>query len=79
MITSNQAATVAEDVITDYVRRCGAYAQDDVRKVLEMLISKAARGIEKQVCHQVAMDVLCRTVERVANAPAPAPAPAGGH
>lgn len=76
-MTSEQAAPAAEEMILQYVARTGARRPDDVRKVLEMLISKAARCIEKEACHQSAMDVLCRTIERVANAPAPAPA--GGH
>ena len=71
MMTPTQAGPLAEAAITQYVRQCGAHSPDDLRKVLEMLISKAARGIEKHSCHQVAMDVLVRTIERVANAPAP--------
>lgn len=79
MMTSTQAAAAAEDALVQYVKRCEARSADDVRKALEMLISKAARGIEKHDCYQSAMDVLCRTIERVANAPAAAPAPMGGH
>ena len=80
-MTSDQAAAAAEHAILQYVKSCGARGQEDMRKVLEMLISKAARGIEKHVCHQVAVDVLQRTIIRVAEYPAPiqAPGPAGGH
>jgi hypothetical protein len=78
-MTSPQAADAAEDAIALYVKRCGANSPDNLRKALEMLISKAARGIEKHAGHQVAMDVLVRTVERVAENPAPASAPVGGH
>lgn len=70
MFTSSQAGIAAEDAIALYVKRCGANSSEDVRKVLEMLISKSARAIEKHTGYQPAMDVLVRTLERVANAPA---------
>jgi hypothetical protein len=78
-MTLTQAGAAAEDAIARYVKRCGANSPDDMRKALEVLISKAARSIEKSSCHQVAMDVLVRTVERVAENPAPTSAPVGGN
>lgn len=76
MITANEAGVIAEEAITQYVKRCGAHSPADLEKTLEMLISKAARGIEKYAGYQPSMDVLVRTLERIANAPAPV---AGGH
>lgn len=69
-MTSDQAAAVAEETILAYIKRTGASHPDDIRKVLEMLLSKSARGIEKYTGYQPAMDVLVRTLYRVAENPA---------
>lgn len=71
MITSQQADKLAEKTIVDYCRAAGVETSDDVRKVCEMLISKAARAIEKHSGNTAAMRVLDRTVLYIARA--------GGH
>lgn len=70
MITSQEAAILAEKVLVQYASECGAQSSDDIRKVLEMLISKAARGIEKYAGHQAGVAVLVRTTERILTVPA---------
>lgn len=69
MITPEQAAAAAEKAIAAYALDCQAHTPEDVRKMLEMLISKAARGIEKECGLQAAVDVLVRTVSHVAHYP----------
>lgn len=70
MITSKAAGIAAEAALVGYVSTCGASSPDDLRKVLEMMISKAARGIEKYSGNQTAVDVLVRTTERLLVSPA---------
>jgi hypothetical protein len=61
MVTSDKASALAEAAIAQYAQACGLSNPEEVRKALEMLISKAARGIEKYAGTDVAVDVLKRT------------------
>ncbi len=73
MITAQEAGIAAEAALVGYVNACGATSSDDLRKVLEMMISKAARGIEKYSGNQTSVDVLVRTTERLLVSPASTP------
>lgn len=61
MVTSDKASVLAEAAIAQYAQACGLSNPEEIRKALEMLISKAARGIEKYAGTEVAVDVLKRT------------------
>jgi hypothetical protein len=69
MITPPEANQLADRIIADYSAQCGVEAPEDIRKVLEMLISKAARGIEKYCDTPTATDVLIRTSLHIATNP----------
>lgn len=60
-VTPQQAGEYAEAAILDYARQCGAETPEEVMKALEMLISKAARGIEKYCGSEAAYIVTART------------------
>jgi hypothetical protein len=68
MVTPEKASNLAEAAIADYAKSCGLATPDDIRKALEMLISKAARGIEKYSGTDVAVQVLMRTTLSLAPA-----------
>jgi len=61
MLTPKQADAAAEQAIADYAAALSLSSHTEVRQALEMLISKAARGIEKYCGAEVAVDVLTRT------------------
>lgn len=61
MITPQQADIYAEECIVLYAERCGVQSPEDIRKALELLISKSALAIEKYSGTPVAIDVLTRT------------------
>lgn len=61
MITPYEADQAAELMLTTYVRACHVATPDEVRKACEMMISKAARAIEKYNGAPVAVEVLKRT------------------
>ncbi len=64
-----QAAMIAEALIVDYVESTGCQTGDDVAKVLELLISKSARAIEKAVNNQKSVEVCFRTICNIQNNP----------
>ncbi|WP_285259208.1 hypothetical protein [Halopseudomonas bauzanensis] len=66
MITPQQADDLAEKTIAQYCRAAGVETTDDVRKACEMLISKAARAIEKHSGNTAAVQVLDRTSLHIA-------------
>ena len=68
MITPQQADSLAEKTIVKYCQECGVDTPDDVRKACEMLISKAARAIEKYNGTESAIGVLNRTALYVSKA-----------
>ncbi|MDN4696315.1 hypothetical protein QYZ44_21575 [Vibrio parahaemolyticus] len=68
-VNPKQAATIAEVVIVDYVESTGCQTSDDVAKVLELLISKSARAIEKAVNNQKSVEVCFRTICNIQNHP----------
>lgn len=70
MITAHEASAASEQALANYAEICGAETPDDLRKALEMMISKAARGIEKYSGNSIAVEVLVRTTERLLTAPA---------
>ncbi len=70
MISSANANTLADEMVAQYATDCGVQSPEDIRNALEMLISKAARGIEKYCGNQAAIDVLGRTTRHVASFPA---------
>ncbi|WP_241301067.1 hypothetical protein [Burkholderia cenocepacia] len=62
-----QCGDLAEKLIADYVRNCGAYGNPDaLAKVMEMLISKAALGIAMVGSEAIAQQILTRTTHNVA-------------
>lgn len=71
MVTPDKASALAEAAITQYAQACNLSNPDEIRKALEMLISKAARGIEKYVSTEVAVEVLKRTTLAIEPAATP--------
>ena len=65
MITPQKADIYAEACIALYADRCGVQSPEDIRKALELLISKSARAIEKYTGTPTAVDVLQRTALRL--------------
>ncbi|KHJ64691.1 hypothetical protein [Burkholderia glumae] len=58
----NECDDIAEKVIADYVRACGAYGNPvAIAKVIELLISKAAIGIAMVGSEPTAQQILDRT------------------
>lgn len=75
MKTPAEVGQIAEYLITTYCTSSGVETPDDVRKACELLISKAARAIEKYNDQGTAVAVLDRTSRYVAANPMePAPA-----
>lgn len=68
--TPEKCSKLAEDVVITYVTACGATTPQDIENFLEMLISKAARGIEKYRGNEAALGVLSRTAGFVERNPA---------
>jgi DNA segregation ATPase FtsK/SpoIIIE-like protein len=62
MKTPAEVGQIAEYLITTYCTDAGIETPDDVRKACELLISKAARCIEKHKDQATALDVLGRTI-----------------
>lgn len=60
--TSEEAATEAEKAIVLYAAELGLNTPEDACNALEMLISKAARGIEKYCGISKSCEVLHRTL-----------------
>lgn len=71
LVTPQEADQAAERVLQEYAAATGAASPDDLRKVLELLISKSARAIEKYCGNQLAVQVLARTAYQVEAKPAP--------
>lgn len=64
--SSAQCGDLAEKLIADYVRNCGAYGNPDaLANVMEMLISKAALGIAMVGSESIAQQILTRTKHNV--------------
>ncbi|KVU48190.1 hypothetical protein WK69_10800 [Burkholderia ubonensis] len=62
-----QCGDLAEKLIADYVRNCGAYGNPQaLANVIEMLISKAALGIAMVGSEAIAQQILDRTKHNVA-------------
>ena len=61
MKTAKQCDDLAEEMIFAYCQLAVCHDPDDIRKALEMLISKAARGIEKYCGNEQAIHVLTST------------------
>ncbi len=62
MIKSKVAQQRAENLIVQYVDGCNCKTADDIANVLEALISKSARAIEKYAGNEKAIDV-CRATK----------------
>jgi len=62
MVTPKQADAAAERAIVDYAAELSLSSSTEIQQALEMLISKAARGIEKYCGAEAAVDVLNRTL-----------------
>ncbi len=71
MRTPIEVGKLAESYIVVYVGNAECQTPDDVRKACELLISKAARAIEKYNGHQKAVEVLSRSMSYVAANPMP--------
>lgn len=69
MKTPVEVGQIAEDLITTYCSAAGTETPDDLRKACELLISKAARAIEKYNDQSTAVEVLERTSRYVATHP----------
>lgn len=70
MITPQEANRIADEVVAEYAMECEVATPADISNALEMLISKAARGIEKYCGTDAAVEVITRTMLHVANNPA---------
>lgn len=66
LITPSQADSLAEKTISEYCQSCGVESPEDIRKVCEMLISKAARAIERYNGTESSIGVLNRTALYIA-------------
>lgn len=64
-----EVGQIAEYLITTYCSAAGTETPDDLRKACELLISKAARAIEKHNDQAIAVEVLERTSRYVATHP----------
>lgn len=65
--TPSECGDLAEKVIADYVRACGAYGNPAaLANVIEMLISKAAIGIAMVGSEPLAQQILDRTKRNTA-------------
>ena len=71
MKTPNEVGQLAESYITVFVSNAECQTPEDLRKACELLISKAARAIEKYNGHPKAVEVLSRTMSYVASKPMP--------
>ncbi|KVP77499.1 hypothetical protein WJ92_02660 [Burkholderia ubonensis] len=61
-----QCGDLAEKLIADYVRECGAFGNPGaLANVIEMLISKAALGIAMVGSETIAQQILDRTKHNV--------------
>lgn len=69
MITSQEANKLADETVAEYAMECGVQSAEDIRNALEMLISKAARGIEKYCGAEAAIEVTVRTSANIAKRP----------
>jgi hypothetical protein len=72
MMNPTEANFKSEHIIKQYVESMGCKSPDDVRKVLEMLISKSVRAIEKCTDNQTAVGVVERTLKNIESKPMPA-------
>lgn len=61
MISRKQADELSEEAIIQYTQDAGAETTEDLVKLLELLISKSARAIEKQHSHEEAIKIMHRT------------------
>ncbi len=68
-LNPKQAAVIAESIIVDYVETTGCTSEADVSNVLELLISKSARAIEKSCGNGKATEVCYRTLVNVSSNP----------
>ena len=68
LITPSQADSLAEKTISEYCKNCGVESPEDIQKVCEKLISKAARAIEKYNGTESAIGVLNRTALYISSA-----------
>jgi len=65
--TPAQCGDLAEKLIADYVRECGAYGNPNaLANVMEMLISKAALGVAMIGSETIAQQILDRAKRNVA-------------
>ena len=62
MVTPDEADALCEKLIAQYSKDCACETPEDVRKVLEKLISKSVLGIQKYCGTENALQVLDRTV-----------------
>ena len=62
-LTPEMAAAASEKVILSYAKELNLQTPEEVKQALEMLISKATRGIEKYCGFSAAGMVLIRTYE----------------
>lgn len=62
MKTREECDHIAEESIVTYCADCEVGVSDDLRKALELLVSKAARGIEKYCGREESVNVLRRTI-----------------
>ena len=65
MITPEVASEAAEKAIMSYSRELNLQTAEDLKHAFEMLISKAARGIEKYCGTDEAVKVVFRTGYRI--------------
>ncbi|MBY7811628.1 hypothetical protein KW448_08210 [Vibrio fluvialis] len=68
-LTPSKISPIAEAIICDYIETVGCKTETDVANVLELLISKAARAIEKSNGNIKALEVCYRTLQTVQSKP----------
>ena len=65
MPTPELAGQLAEEMIVQYVRDTGCTHPVEVARVLELLISKAARAVEQTCSYDEAIKVVSRTINHI--------------
>lgn len=70
MRTKKDIDRMAEHIIQQYVGDVGCETLEDIANVLELLMSKASRGIEKVVDNNRACDATYKTFMNISTYPA---------
>lgn len=69
LVSPKEADVLAEKFIKEYTQSTGASSAEDLRKVMELMMSKAARAIEKYCGNDIAAEVTLRTAYQIQTNP----------